>query len=90
MLILLGKDNQGIIKPERLLKLAGSWKTYLKETQAFKSGEFEQHERTGRPLGTDRFIEKYERLLNRELKKKKPGQKFMMRINKYCAHCFFA
>jgi hypothetical protein len=30
-----------------LLKLAGNWKTYLKEAQAFKDSEFEQHERTG-------------------------------------------
>jgi hypothetical protein len=48
---------------------------FLKEAQAFKDSEFTQHERTGRPLGTDRFIEKTERLLNRELKKKKPGPK---------------
>ncbi len=72
---LSGKDSQGIIQPENLLKLTGDWKAYLKEAQAFKSGEFERHERTGRPLGTDRFIEKAERLLNRELKKKRPGPK---------------
>ena len=72
---LSGKDSQGIIRPERLLKLAGDWKTYLKEAQAFKDEEFERHERTGRPLGAERFIEKAERLLNRDLKKKKPGPK---------------
>ena len=72
---LTGKDKQGIIQPEKLLKLTGDWKTYLKEAQSFQSKEFEQHERTGRPLGTDRFIERAERLLNRELKKKKPGPK---------------
>ena len=37
--------------------------------------EFEQDEKTGRPPGGDRFIEKAEKLLNRELKKKKPGPK---------------
>jgi len=35
--------------------------------------EFEQHGRTGRPLGSERFIEKAERLLQRDLKKKKTG-----------------
>jgi len=41
----------------------------------------EQHERTGRPLGDDGFIEKAERLLHRALKKKKPGPKGSGRIN---------
>jgi hypothetical protein len=31
--------------------------------------------RTGRPLGDDGFIEKAVQLLNRNLKKKKPGPK---------------
>ncbi len=39
------------------------------------NNEFEGHEKTGRPFGTERFIEKAETLLNRELKKKKPGPK---------------
>lgn len=72
---LSGKDNQGIIQPEKLLKLTGDWKTYLKEAQGDQDDAFERHERTGRPLGNERFIETAERLLNRELKKKKPGPK---------------
>jgi len=35
----------------------------------------ERHERTGRPLGNERFVELAERLLGRDLKKKKPGPK---------------
>jgi len=68
------KDSRGIIRPERLLSLAGDWKTYLKGAQV-TAIQFEQHERTGRPLGKERFIEKAERLLQRDLKKKKPGPK---------------
>jgi len=34
-----------------------------------------KHERTGRPLGGDAFIEKMEHLLNRGLKSQKPGPK---------------
>jgi len=37
--------------------------------------EFERHERTGRPLGDESFIEFAEKLLDRDLKKKKPGPK---------------
>jgi len=34
-----------------------------------------KHERTGRPLGADSFIEKMELLLDRKLKPQKPGPK---------------
>lgn len=72
---LAGKDTNGIIQPEKLLSLAGDWKTYLQEAQAYTGNDFEKHERTGRPLGDESFIEKAERLLQRDLKKKKPGPK---------------
>jgi hypothetical protein len=39
------------------------------------NNEFEGHEKTGRPLGKERFIEKAKTLLSRELKKKKTGPK---------------
>ena len=35
----------------------------------------QKHERTGRPLGTDSFIEKTELLWHRKLKPKNPGPK---------------
>lgn len=72
---LSGEDVHGIIQPEKLLSLTGDWKNYLKESQGLQIDEFEQHERTGRPLGAEKFIEKAERLLQRDLKKKKPGPK---------------
>jgi REP element-mobilizing transposase RayT len=36
---------------------------------------FRKHERTGRPIGDDAFIERLDRLLDRELKPNKPGPK---------------
>ncbi len=72
---LAGKDQDGIIKPEKLLALAGDWRAYLKAARAYSDNEFEQHERTGRPLGDERFIANAGRLLNRDLLKKKPGPK---------------
>ena len=36
---------------------------------------FRKHERTGRPLGDENFIEKVEGLLDRKLKPPKPGPK---------------
>ncbi len=55
--------------------MTGGWKLYLQQAQSGSSDSFEQHERIGRPLGAVSFIEKAERLLNRELKKKKPEPK---------------
>ena len=40
-----------------------------------KDGDFAAHESTGRPLGDEGFIERIERVLDRSLKKKKPGPK---------------
>ena len=70
---LSGKDIQGIVQVEKLLSLTGDWKDYLLEAQGNQVKGIEQHERTGRPLGGERFIEKAEHLLQRELKKKKTG-----------------
>ncbi len=78
---LAGNDDNGMIQTAKLLSLAGDWKAYLKDAQAYPGNEFEQHERTGRPLGDEGFIEKAERLLHRALKKKKPGPKGGGRIN---------
>ncbi len=72
---LAGKDSNGIIRTKALLSLTGDWKTYLHQAQGYPDNEFELHERTGRPLGDNSFIEKAERILKRDLKKKKPGPK---------------
>ena len=72
---LSGEDANGIMQPERLLSLVGDWRAYLYEAQAQTDCLFTQHENTGRPLGTESFVEKAEHLLQRRLKKKKPGPK---------------
>jgi putative transposase len=72
---LAGQDDKGIVQVEKLLSLAGDWKVYLKESLGDSVSVIEQHERTGRPLGDESFIEKAGRLLKRDLKKKKPGPK---------------
>ena len=70
---LAGEDVNGIIQPERLLSLVGDWREYLYEAQVQTDCMFARHERTGRPLGAESFVEKAEHLLQRTLKKKKPG-----------------
>ncbi|TNE60068.1 MAG: transposase [Alphaproteobacteria bacterium] len=71
---LKGEDDE-LVKVRPLLKRAGDWKTFLKggleeETlEAIRSSE-----RTGRPLGADRFVRKLERETGRTLTKKKAGR----------------
>jgi putative transposase len=60
---------------EEKLELCGDWKLYLKQSQKEPDEQFERHTRTGRPLGDKTFITKAEKLLNRDLRKKKPGPK---------------
>ncbi len=71
----LNPVKAGIVAAQPLLDLVGDWKNYLKEMRSIDLQEMERHERTGRPLGNERFVELAERLLGRDLKKKKPGPK---------------
>lgn len=71
----MGNDPQGIVEAKWLLELTGDWKSYLSEAQVYRIEEFERHERTGRPLGDESFLELAEKLLNRDLKRKRPGPK---------------
>ena len=72
---LAGHDRNGLVKADRLLTLIGDWKSYLQSAQGDTSEVIEKHERTGRPLGSDDFVERAGRILHRELKKQKPGPK---------------
>ncbi len=82
---LSGVDPDGIIRPEKLLAFAGDCRNYLKSAQYYGDSEFERHERTGRPLGSERIIERAERLLNRELNRRSRDQKVkLLIIIKYC------
>jgi putative transposase len=70
------KDN-ALVKTAPLNELVNtSWRKYL-STDAEESSMalFRKHERTGRPLGSDRFISKLERTLGQRLKPRKPGPK---------------
>ena len=71
-----GQDPRDIIKPSQLQVICCDWEAYLKQAQKQSISELQAHNRTGRPLGSDRFIKRAEKLLNRDdLMKKKPGPK---------------
>ena len=71
-----GKDDI-LVKTKPLLEIANKpWEKFLASvTQEQEIELLRKHERTGRPLGGDSFIESLERLLDRDLKPQKPGPK---------------
>jgi len=71
-----GKDDI-LVKTESLLKIANKpWDKFLNTGyQEPDIALLRKHERTGRPLGEDSFIENLELLLDRRLKPQKPGPK---------------
>ena len=72
---LAGKDN-ALVAVEPLLSLAPDWAAFLRqgldddERDAIRAAE-----RTGRPLGSDRFTKRLEKRLGRPLARLKPGPK---------------
>jgi len=65
-----------LVKVRPLLDEIGDWQEYL--TQSEEEAELSairRHERTGRPLGSDTFIDNLEKLTGRFLRRKKRGPK---------------
>ena len=71
-----GKDDI-LVKTKPLLNMVNKpWEIFLTtDAQEQEIELFRKHERTGRPIGDDSFIETLELLLGRNLKPQKPGPK---------------
>lgn len=72
---LAGEDADQVVATAPLLDLVGNWREYLEQARGQDPDEIRSHERTGRVLGSDRFIEQAEVRLGRALKKARPGRK---------------
>ena len=71
---LAGKDD-GLVKVEPLLDMISDWQRFLSLSSPDELDLLHRHERTGRPLGTDSFLENLEHKLGRALRPRKPGPK---------------
>lgn len=73
---LQGKDDV-LVKVSPMLELVNKpWENFLGRDVHKENIElFRKHERTGRPLGENSFLEKMENLLGRNIKPGKPGPK---------------
>ena len=59
-----------------LSMVSGSWRRFLStDAEDHEIDLLKMHERTGRPLGEDDFVDSLEVLLDRNLKRQKPGPK---------------
>jgi putative transposase len=71
-----GKDDILVRTKPLLAMVHTSWRRFLStDANEQQTKILRKHERTGRPLGEDAFIEKLESLLDRKLKRQKPGPK---------------
>jgi hypothetical protein len=79
MLTKASQSVQGLTKMHyhaNYTERTGSWKDFLAApTRAEELAALRRHERTGRPLGSEAFVEKVGVLIGRDPQKKKPGKK---------------
>jgi len=72
---LAGIDDQ-LVKVAPLLEMAGDWRLFLAGAgEDEQINDLRKHERTGRPLGPEAFLDRLESALDRPLKRGKPGPK---------------
>ncbi len=72
----LSGSNDQLVKTQALLDLIEDWQGFLSAPLKDKElEELRRHENTGRPLGSESFIRRIERLLGRVLGFRKPGPK---------------
>jgi putative transposase len=72
---LAGRDDS-LVKVRPLLDMVSEWESFLSGPLPNREQHtLRRHERTGRPLGDDRFIHYLELIFDRELRPKKPGPK---------------
>ena len=67
-------EKDKLIRSSKPMRDSGEWQSLL-EGGMDESNEFRKHEKTGRPLGSESFINKLENLLERKLALGKPGRK---------------
>ena len=74
--------DDGVARVAPLLERVNDWREFLREPlEAEEAALWRRHERTGRPLGEARFLDRVERLLGRRLHPAKRGPKPKRRKN---------
>lgn len=69
------RNDDLLVKVEPLLEMVGEWKMFLAEPEEEEANKIRGHERTGRALGGDTFLDLLEGALQRTVKPRKAGRK---------------
>jgi REP-associated tyrosine transposase len=69
-----GRDDE-LVTVSPLLEMAGDWKLFLGHPNQGDAEKIRGHERTGRALGNEAFLNSLEAKLVRAVKPRKPGRK---------------
>lgn len=68
--------DDGLVNVAPLLEMVEDWRSFIRQALPGKEIEvFHSHERTGRPLGNEGFIEGIEKSVRRILRRQRPGPK---------------
>jgi putative transposase len=70
----VGQDDK-LVKVAPLLEMVGEWKQFLSDADEEDADKIRGHERTGRALGGDTFLDSLEFSLQRIVKPRKAGRK---------------
>ncbi len=72
----LNSDDEGLVSVRPMLEKFPNWAEYLEKSGSeYIRQSIRMHTRTGRPLGSEKFIETLEALTGKTLKPRKPGPK---------------
>ena len=69
-----GKDD-GVVTVKPMLERVNQWSDYLSVNDSERLDLMRKHQRTGRPLGNDAFLQYMETLVGRTVRPAKPGPK---------------
>jgi putative transposase len=69
-----GRDDI-LVNVSPLLEMVGDWRSFLSEADEEDADKIRRHERTGRALGNESFLDALELSLMRPVKKQKAGRK---------------
>jgi putative transposase len=78
-----------LVKVSALLQMVGDWKLFLRDSDEEDANKIRGHERTGRALRSDSFLESLELSLMRAMKRRQAGRKKKASIEVIC-HCISA
>ncbi len=67
-------NDDALVKTAPLLEIVNDWQSFLLQQDEEGEVALKRHERTGRPIGDDRFISSLETKLGRILSLGKPGR----------------